>query len=321
MKRREFIAGLGGAAAWPLAARAQQSVRMRRIGFLLGSAEDDPEGRARMTAFVQGLQDLGWTDGRNVRIDYRYGLGDNDRLRRYAAELIALVPDVILASGSAAVRPLQQATRTVPIVFAGALDPVGAGYVPSLARPGGNVTGFTVFEYGFGGKWLELLKEIAPQLRRVAVTRGRQLSAIQGAASSLGVELTPIGLQDADEIERDVAAFARQANGGLIVSGSAPAQVHRELIVRLVARHRLPAIYPFRFFATVGGLISYGPDTVDQFRLAAGYVDRILKGEKPGDLPVQAPTKYETVINLKTAKTLGLDVPETLLATADEVIQ
>jgi putative tryptophan/tyrosine transport system substrate-binding protein len=242
--------------------------------------------------------------------------------------LVALAPDVILASGSAPLGPLQQATRTVPIVFAAALDPVGAGYVASLARPGGNVTGFTVFEFGISGKWLGLLKEIAPQLRRVAVIlsfRGMggvpQLGAIQVVAPSFGVELTPIDLRDADEIERGVAAFARQANGGLIVTASAPAQFHRELIVRSAARHRLPAIYPFRFFATGGGLISYGPDTVDQFRLAAGYVDRILKGEKPGDLPVQAPTKYETVINLKTAKTLGVDVPETLLATADELIK
>jgi putative tryptophan/tyrosine transport system substrate-binding protein len=275
MRRREFIAGLGGAAAWPLAARAQQGDRLRRIGVLIYRNESDPEGRARITAFVQGLQDLGWTDGRNVRIDYRYGLGDADRVRRYAAELVALAPDVILANGSAPVGPLRRVTRTVPIVFAAALDPVGLGYVASLARPGGNVTGFTAFEFGISGKWLGVLKEIAPQLRRVAVilsfsSGGGQLGAIQAVAPSLGVELTPIGLRDADEIERGVAAFARQANGGLIVTASVPAQAHRELIISLAARHRLPAIYPFRVFANGGGLISYGPDTVDQFRLAAG---------------------------------------------------
>jgi putative ABC transport system substrate-binding protein len=327
VKRRQFIVGLGSTVAWPLAARAQQGDRVRRIGVLISLASDDPEGQVRLAAFVQGLQEWGWGIGRNVQIDTRWVAGDADRARRYAAELVALAPDVIFASGAAALGPLQQASRTVPIVFAAVLDPVGASYVATLARPGGNATGFTALEYSMGGKWLGLLKEVVPQVRRVAVIRtlsvggGAQFGAIQGAALSFGVELTPIGIRDTGEIERGVAAFARQANGGLIVTGSAPAQVHRELIVTLAAQHRLPAIYPYRYFATGGGLLSYGPNTIDQYRRAAGYIDRILKGEKPADLPVQAPTKYETVLNMKTAKALGLIIPETLLATADEVIQ
>ena len=328
MKRREFITLLGGAAAaWPLAARAQQGERMRRIGVLMHLAPDDLEGQSRLAAFLQGLQQLGLTDGRNMRIDTRWGASDADR-RRYAAELVAFAPDVILASTSLAMVALQHATRTVPIVFVNVADPVGAGFVDSLARPGGNVTGFAMFEYSMSGKWLELLKEIAPRVTRVAVIRDPanpagigQFAVIQSVAPSFGVELSPVDVRDVGEIERAVTAFARSPNDGLIVTGSALAAVHRNLIVTLAARHRLPAVYPFRFFVTGGGLISYGPDTIDQYRHAAGYVDRILKGEKPADLPVQAPTKYELVINLKTAKALGLDVPPMLLARADEVIE
>jgi putative ABC transport system substrate-binding protein len=327
--RRAFIALLGGAAApWPLAARAQHGEPMRRIGILMSLAAKDAQGQARITAFVKGMQQLGWTDGRNVRIDTRWAAGDADRIRRYAAELVALAPDVILASGGPSVGPLLQATRTVPIVFVTVADPVGSGFVDSLARPGGNATGFALYEYGISAKWLELLKEIAPGVARVAVLRdptgaagGRQLGAIQAAAPSFGVELSPINVRDAPEIERAVTAFARGENGGLIVTGSALANVHRELITMLAARLRLPAIYSNRIFVTSGGLLSYGPDIVDQYRLAAGYVDRILRGERPADLPVQAPTKYELVINLKTAKALGLTVPPTLLARADEVIE
>jgi ABC-type uncharacterized transport system substrate-binding protein len=329
LRRREFITLLGGAAAaWPLAARAQQADRVRRIGALMSVAADDPEGPLRVAAFAQGLQQLGWSVGRNVRIDYRWGAGDGDRIRSHAAELVALAPDVILATGSATLGPLLQATRAVPIVFVHVPDPVGAGFVDSLARPGGNATGFTLFEYSISGKWLELLKEIAPGVTRAAVIRDPaiasgigQWGAIQTAAPSVGVEVSPVNVRDAGEIERAVAAFARASNGGLIVTGSALAQVHRDLIVRLAARHKLPAVYFERFFVTSGGLVSYGPDIVDQFRRAAGYVDRILKGEKPADLPVQAPTKYELVINLKTARALGLEVPATLLARADEVIE
>jgi putative tryptophan/tyrosine transport system substrate-binding protein len=329
MRRREFITLLGGAAAaWPLAARAQQGERMRRIGVLMNLAADDAEGRARIAAFLQGLQQLGWIDGRNVTIDARWGAGDADRYRRLAAELIALAPDVILASGSSTVGPLIQATRAVPIVFVGVVDPVGSGFIESLAQPGGNATGFTLFEYAISGKWLELLKEIAPRLARAAVIRdptlasgGGQLGAIQAVASSLGVELRPVGVRDVDELERAVTTFARGSHGGLIVTGSSLAIVHRDLIISLAARHRLPAAYPYRYFVASGGLISYGPDTVDPFRRAAGYVDRILKGAKPTELPVQAPTKFELVINLKTAKSLGLEVPPTLLARADEVIE
>jgi putative ABC transport system substrate-binding protein len=325
--RRRFLATLGGAAvAWPLAARAEGE-RIRRIGVLMNLAADDAEGQAHLAAFVQDLQQLGWTDGRNVRIDYRWGAaGDAGRFHRYAEELLALAPDVILASATPSVQALQQATRTVPIVFANVGDPVGMGLVASLARPGGNITGFTPFEFGFGAKWLELLKEIAPRVTRVAVLRDltigpAQLSAIQAVAPSFGVELSAVGVRDADEIERTVAAFARSSNGGLIVTASSLAIVHRELIITLAARHRLPAVYFQRPFVASGGLISYGPDSVDPFRRAAGYVDRILKGEKPADLPVQAPTKYELVINLKTAKELGIDIPTTVLARADEVIE
>jgi putative ABC transport system substrate-binding protein len=325
IRRREFITLLGGAAAtWPLAVRAQE--RMRRIGVLMNLAEDDAEGQARVAAFLQGLQQLGWTDGRNVRIDYRWAAGDTGRFRRYAEELLALAPDVVLASATPSVQALQQATRAVPIVFANVGDPVAAGIVDSLARPGGNVTGFTYFEFGFGAKWLELLKEIAPRARRVAVLRDltvgtAQLSAIQAVAPSFNVELSVVGVRDASEIERSVTAFARSSNGGMIVTASTSAVVHRKLITMLAARHGLPAVYSFRYFVTAGGLISYGPDTIDPLRRAAGYVDRILKGEKPADLPVQAPVKYELVINLKTAKALGIEIPPSVLARADEVIE
>jgi ABC-type uncharacterized transport system substrate-binding protein len=327
--RREFITLLGGAAAgWPLAARAQQRDRVRRIGVLMGLAADDAESQARLAAFAQGLQQSGWIVGQNVRVDYRWGAGNADAMRKYAAELVALAPDVILAHSSAAVAPLLQASRTVPIVFTLVADPVGAGYVNSLASPGGNVTGFTNFEYSMGGKWLELLKEIAPHVTRTAVIRESaiaaghgQFGAIQAVALPLGVELRPVDVRDAGDIERDITAFARSSNGGLIVTGSPAATVHRDLIFALAARYRLPAVYNSRFFVINGGLTSYGPDFVDQFRRAAVYVDRILKGEKPADLPVQAPTKFELVINLKTAKALGLDVPPTLLARADEVIE
>jgi putative ABC transport system substrate-binding protein len=329
MRRREFITLLGGAAAsWPLAARAQQPERMRRIGVLMNIAEDDSESQPRVTAFVQTLQQLGWTDGRNVRIETRWGAGNAERIRKYAAELVELGPDVILASGSSTMESLQQATRSVPIVFAIVVDPVGAGFAASLARPGGNATGFTAFEFGMSAKWLELLKQVAPSITRVVVLRDPgfsasvgQLAAIQAMAPSLGVELTPIDLREASEIERAIGVFARGSTDGLIVVASPMATVHRGLIIALAARHRLPAIYPFRYFVVAGGLISYGADLVDQYRHAAGYVNRILKGEKPADLPVQAPTKFELSINLKTARTLGLTVPDILLATANEVIE
>jgi putative tryptophan/tyrosine transport system substrate-binding protein len=329
MKRREFITLFGGAAAaWPLAAHAQQIERMRRIGVLMNVAADDPEAQARNVAFLQGLHELGWTDGRDVRIDYRWAAGDADRLRRYAAELVALAPDVVLASGTSTVGPLQRASGTVPIVFAGVADPIGAGFVNSMARPGGNATGFISFEYVLSGKWLELLKQIAPGVTRVAVLRDPEISggtgqfgAIQSVAPSFGVELSPINVRDAGEIERAIAAFARSSNGGLILTASGLAFVHRDLIIALAARHKLPTIYYYRIFVSAGGLVSYGPDPHNQYRLAASYVDRILKGEKPADLPVQAPTKLELAINLKTAKALGLEVPPTLLARADEVIE
>jgi putative ABC transport system substrate-binding protein len=329
MKRREFITLLGGAAvAWPLAAGAQQPERIRRVGVLTNLVADDPESQARVGAFLQGLQESGWAVGRNVRMDYRWGGGDADRTRRYAAEMVALAPDVILTSGSTALAPLLQATRSVPIVFAQVPDPVGAGFVTSLARPGGNATGFLTFEYGLSGKWLELLTQIAPGVTRAAVIRDPaqsagigQWGAIQAVAPSVRMLVSPVNVSDAGEIERDVAAFARGSNGGLIVTSSPSAGLHRDLIVTLAARHRLPAVYYQRVFVTAGGLISYGPDFIDQYRRAAGYVDRILKGEKPADLPVQAPTKYELVINLKTAKALGLEVPPQLLARADEVIE
>jgi putative tryptophan/tyrosine transport system substrate-binding protein len=328
MRRREFISLIGGAAVWPLAARAQQAARMRRIGVLMNLAADDPEAQARLTAFAQGLQQLGWTDGRNVRIDYRWAAGDADAFHRYAEELLALAPDVLLASGTPSVQALQKVTRTVPIVFALVADPIGAGFVESLARPGGNTTGFTPMEYGFAAKWLELLKEIAPGVTRAAVLRDSaiptgigQFAVIQSVSRSVGVEVSPLNLRDAGEIEPALTAFARPGNGGLIVTASPSSVVHRELTVALAARHKLPAVYWERFFVAAGGLISYGPDQIDQFRGAAGYVDRILKGEKPADLPVQAPTKYELVINLKTAKALGLDLPASVLSRADEVIE
>jgi putative ABC transport system substrate-binding protein len=327
MKRRQFITLLGGAVtAWPLAARAQ--TQMRRIGVLNTLAADDALAQARQGAFLQGLQQSGWTIGRNVQVEARWAAGDPDRLRKYAVELVALAPDVILASGNAAAAPVLQATRTVPIVFVIVPDPVGAGFVDSLPQPGGNATGFLAFEYGLSGKWLELLKEIAPGVTRVAVLRDPalasgpgQFAAIQSMAPSLGVEVSPVNVRNAPEIERTVAAFARSTHGGLIVTGSALVAVHRHLIIALAARHKLPAVYVERSFAAAGGLISYGPDFLDQYRRAAGYVDRILKGEKPADLPVQAPTKYELVINLKTAKALGLEIPTTVLARADEVIE
>jgi putative ABC transport system substrate-binding protein len=327
MKRREFMTLIGSvAAAWPLAARAQQPERMRRIGVLMNLAADDPEGQARIVAFVQGLQESGWTDGHNVRIDTRWAAGDAARFQRYAEELLVLAPDVILASATPSVQALQHATRTVPIVFANVGDPVGTGLVASLARPGGNITGFTPFEFGFGAKWLELLKDIAPRVTRVAVLRDLtigigQLSAIQAVAPSFGVELSAVGVRDAGELENAVAAFARSSNGAMIVTASTWALIHRELVTMLAARHRLPAVYAWRYFVTAGGLISYGPNSIDPFRRAAGYVDRILRGDKPADLPVQAPTKYELVINLKTAKTLGIDLPTSILSRADEVIE
>ena len=329
MRRRDFIVLLGGTAATrPLPARAQQTKQMRRIAVLMVLGADDPEGQARIAAFAQGLQQLGWTVGQNVQIDYRWASVNAEELRKYAAELVALKPDVILAHSSSAVAQLLQATRTVPIVFTNDADPIGAGYVDSLARPGGNATGFTVFEYAMGGKWLELLKEIAPHVTRAAVIRDSAIAAgpaefgaIQAVAPSLGVELRPVDIRDAGEMERAITMFAGSPNGGLIVTGSAAATIHRQLIVALAARNQLPAVYYTRYFVTGGGLISYGPDYVDQYRLAAAYVDRILKGEKPADLPVQTPTKYQTVINLKTAKAQGLTVPPALLARADEVIE
>jgi putative ABC transport system substrate-binding protein len=330
MKRRTFITMLGGAAAaWPCAARAQQPDRMRRIGVLMAVAADDPGAQAQLAAFAQGLQELGWAVGRNVRIDYRWGANDLDQFRKFAAELVALAPDVVLGTAGSVVGALQQASRTVPIVFVTTIDPVGGGWVESLARPGGNATGFATYEFSMGAKWLDLLKQIAPGVTRVAVIRDTSVpagsglfAAIQTVARSFSVELTPIGVRGG-EIERGIIAFARGSNGGLIAAGptsSVPA-VQRDLIIALSARYRLPAVYPSRSFVPGGGLICYGPDPIDQYRRAAGYVDRILKGEKPADLPVQAPTKYEMVINLKTAKALGLTVPTTLLATADEVIE
>ena len=328
MQRREFITLLSGAAmAWPLAAHAQQTERVRRIGVLIPFTATDPEAKARNVVFEQSLQQLGWTVGRDLQIDYRSPGGEAASIRRSAAELVALAPDLIMTVGSATMGPVQQATRTIPIVFVNLADPVGAGFVQSLARPGGNATGFTNFEYSMSGKWVELLKQIAPYVTRAAVLRDPtsaagigQFSAIQSIAQSLGVVLTPFSVRDAGEIERDVAAFARSGNGGLIVTAGGTA-FRRDLIIKLASRHKLPAVYPFRYYAKDGGLISYGPDTLDPIRRAAVYVDRILKGEKPADLPVQAPTKYELVINLKTAKALGLTVPATLLARADEVIE
>jgi putative tryptophan/tyrosine transport system substrate-binding protein len=327
IERREWIAMLCCAAVWPLGARAQAE-RMRRIGVLLNLAADDPQSQAYNAAFLQGLQQLGWTVGRNILIETRYAEGSADRLHKYAAELVALQPDIILTATSLTVQALQQVTRTIPIVFVQVIDPIGGGFAESLARPGGNATGLTVFEYGISAKWLELLKEIAPRVTRVAVTRNPNsiaqvgmLGAIQSAASSLGVELRPIDARDATEIERAITAFARSGNGGLIVPSGQLSTANRELIITLAARERLPAVYADRFFVTAGGLISYDPDRIEQYRRAAGYVDRILKGEKPADLPVQAPTKYNLTINLKAARALGITIPASLLGRADEVIE
>jgi ABC-type uncharacterized transport system substrate-binding protein len=329
VKRRQFIALLGGAAAaWPLVARAQQTAeRVRRIGMLMPFAAGDVEAEARKPVFEQGLRQLGWTVGANLLIEYRSAGGDPASIRRHAAELVALAPDVVVTAGSLAPAPVLEATRSIPIVMVNVPDPVGAGWVQSLARPGGNATGFTNFEYSLGGKWIELLKQIAPGITRVAVLRSAtsvagigQFAAVQSGAHSLGIELTPVGVRDANEIERGVEAFARVGSGGLIVTGGGTG-ARRDLIIDLASRLRLPVIYPFRYYVLDGGLISYGPDTLDLFRRAAGYVDRILRGEKPADLPLQAPTKYELVINMKTAKALGLEVPATLLARADEVIE
>jgi ABC-type uncharacterized transport system substrate-binding protein len=328
MRRREFITLIGGAVTLPLAVSAQQAERVRRIGVLMSLAADDREGQARLTAFLQGLQELGWIDGRNVRVDTRWGGGDGDRVRKYSAELVALRPDTILASGGSVVAPLLQATRTVPIVFTQTPDPVGAGFVESLARPGGNATGFSIWDYNLGGKWLELLKQIAPSLTRVAVIRDAttpqgigQFSAIYSLAPSLRVEIVPFNAREPDEIERAIADIARTPNCGVIVTGSNVALVHRELIIKLANQYKLPAIYPLRLFAAEGGLICYGPEAIEPHKRAAGYVDRILKGERPADLPVQAPTKYEMAINLKTAKALGIVVPPAMLAQANEVIE
>jgi putative ABC transport system substrate-binding protein len=326
MRRREFIAWIGSVSTWPLVAHAQSADRMRRIGVLLNRTVDDPEGQAVIAAFQQAMQQLGWSEGRNVQIDVRWGPNDVERDRRDAVDLVGLGPDVILAGGTLGVATLQRIARSLPIVFVGVTDPVGAGLVDTLARPGGDITGFMLFEYSSSGKWLELLKQIAPRLMRAAVLRDTanpaglaQFGAIQAAAQPLGVEVSPISVRAPGEIERSVAAFARSANGGLIVTGSALAQ--HDLIIALAAKYGLPAVYPFRYMVTAGGLISYGPDLVDQYRRAAEYVDRILKGEKPADLPVQAPVKFELVINLKTAKALGLAVPQTLQTSADEVVE
>jgi putative ABC transport system substrate-binding protein len=330
MKRRAFIAGLGAATAWPITGRAQQSAQMRRIGVLMPVSADDLDIQADLAAFVQGLQGLGWIDGSNMRIDVRWSGSDATAVNSSAVELAALAPDAILTVGAAAMGPLLQATRTVPIVFVNVADPVGAGFVDSLAQPGGNATGFVQFEYSLSGKWLELLKQVAPGVTRAAVLRDPSISAgvgqfavIQSVAPSLGVDVSSISMnvRDPTEIERAVAAFARTPNGGLILTGSALAVRHRDLVVALAARHKLPAVYSRRIFVASGGLISYGADFTDQYRRAAAYVDRILKGQKPSDLPVQAPNGYELVINLKTAKALGLEIPPTLLARADAVIE
>jgi putative ABC transport system substrate-binding protein len=328
MRRREFVAGLGSAAAWPLCAQAQQPGRIRRIAVLMNLAEDDPEAQNNVVIFTQTLQQFGWTDGRNIRIDLRWAGGDASGIARYAVDLVALAPDVIVSTGTASMAPLLQATRTVPIVFANVADPIGAGFIDSMARPGGNATGFVQFEYSLSGKWVELLKRIAPRITRAAVLRDPSITAgigqfavIQAVAPSFGMEVSAIGVRDADEIEHSVTAFARFPNSGLIVTASALSTVHRHLIIALAARHKLPAVYFRRYFADLGGLISFGFNAANQYRGAASYVDRILRGEKPSDLPVQAPVKYETVLNMKTAKALGLAVPETLLATADEVIE
>ena len=328
MRRRSFIQRIAAFAAWPLAARAQQRERMRRIGMLMTYSANDPQAQTRNAAFLQGLQQLGWTVGQNVQIDYRWSAGNLDDTRKDAANLVALAPDVIFAPGTAGLGPALQATRSIPIVFALVTDPVGSGFINSLARPGGNATGFTTFDYGIGAKWLELLKEVAPNVTRAGVIRDPTIAAglgawaaIQSASPATRIDVSPINMTDADEIERAVAAFAQAPNGGLIVTGSALAVRHRDLIISLAARHKLPAIYYDPYDVAAGGLVAYGPDNVDQFRRAAGYVDRILKGEKPADMPAQQPTKFELVVNLKTAKALGITVSPTLLATADEVIE
>jgi putative tryptophan/tyrosine transport system substrate-binding protein len=327
MQRRQFIALLGGAATWPLAARAQQDQRVRRLGVLSALAEDDPESVARRPAFEQALKALNWTDGSNLQIDYRWAAGDAERIRKLVAEIIALAPDVILTSGSSLVAPMMQATRTIPIVFVQVIDPVGSGFVESLARPGGNITGFTQFEYSLAAKWVELLKQIAPQVSRAAVIRDPRLgygigqfAVVQAIAPSLGMEVSAINAPDVSEIERGIAAFARSPNGGLVVTTGGTG-FHRNEIIALAAKHRLPAVYPYSYFVRSGGLISYGPDTIDQYRRAADYIDRIFKGEKPANLPVQTPTKYNLAINLKTAQSLGLAVPHPMLTRADEVIE
>jgi putative ABC transport system substrate-binding protein len=320
MQRRQFIALLGGAATWPLAARAQQDQRVRRIGVLSALAEDDPESLARRPAFEQALKALNWTDGNNLRVDYRWAANDAERIRKLAAEIIALGPDVILLSGSLVVAPMMQATRTIPIVFVQVIDPVGSGYVKSLARPGGNITGFTQFEYSLAGKWVELLKQIAPHVTRAAVIRDPSLGHGIGQFAVVQAIASPINALDVSEMESAIAEFARSPNGGLIVTAGGTA-FHRDLIIALAAKHRLPAVYPYRYWVSGGGLISYGPDTIDQYRRAADYIDRIFKGEKPADLPVQTPTKYNLAINLKTAKSLGLAVPHAMLTRADEVIE
>ncbi len=327
MRRREFITLVGGATVWPVVARAQQGERVRRVGVIMAIAEGDQQAKDRMVALNRGLQDLGWVDGRNVRIDMRLGSG-TDNLRRNIAALVALAPDVLLSSGTASLGPLMEATRTIPVVFVNVADPVGAGYVESLAQPGGNVTGFLQSEYSLSGKWPELLKQIAPDVKRAAVVRDPtltsgigQFAVIQSVAPSLGLDVRPVNSRDASEIERGITAFARLGNGGLIVTAGASANVNRDRIIALAARYKLPAVYAQRIFVTSGGLIAYSPNNLEQFRQAAAYIDRILKGEKPADLPVQAPTKYELVINLKAAKALGLTMPPTLLARADEVIE
>ena len=328
MRRREFIALVGGAAVWPVSARAQQPERIRRIGVLIPRAANDSASLARVVAFEDRLQQLGWTKGRNVGIDIRWTGGGAEDIRKHSAELAGIAPDAILAHGGATVGRLLTATRATPIVFVAVTDPVGAGFVDSLARPGGNATGFILFEYSLSGKWLDLLKQISPGVTRAAVLRDPAIGAgtgqfgvIQAVAPSIGVEVSPVNVRDAGEIERAISEFARSSNGGLIVTGSALTAVHRNLIVTLAAKHKLPAVYFERTFVTDGGLISYGPDVLDQYRHAAGYVDRILKGESPVDLPVQAPTKYELVINLRTAKALGVTIPPSLLTRADEVIE
>ena len=327
MRRREFLGILGGAVVWPVASESQQAERVRRVGLLNILGPDDPEAQARRAVFEQTLEQLGWTVGRDLKIETRQIGGDLDSLRRYAAELVALAPDVIFGIGSLPVASLQQATRTIPIVFVNVPDPVGAGFVESMAHPGGNITGFSSFEYSMSGKWAELLKQIAPNVTRALVLRDPasaagigQFAAVRSVAQSLGVEITPVDVRDTDEIERNVAAFARSGNGGMIVTAGGTG-ARRKLIISLAARHKLPSVYPYRYYAVDGGLVTYGPNTLDPVRRAARYVDRILKGEKPADMPVQAPTKYELIINLKTATALGLTIPQPLLATADEVIE